>query len=75
MKLRLVRMSGKPVSMENLEAYTLEFKAKYDKILEQHGNDMLTVHQEVLKLDEELSTKWKRIESEELPNRLKHGVN
>ena len=67
MKLRLVRMSGKPVSMENLAAYTAEFKEKYDLILEKHGKDMLSVHQEVLKLDEELSNKWRKIEVESLP--------
>lgn len=67
MKLRLARMSGKPVSQENLEAYTMEFKEKYDKILEIHGKDMLSVHQEVLKLDQELHSKWQNIEVEQLP--------
>jgi hypothetical protein len=67
MKLRLARMSGRPVSAENLAAYEAEFKERYDKILEAHGNDMLTVHQELLKLDQELQGKWQRIEVEALP--------
>lgn len=71
MKLRLARMSGKPVSAANLEAYTLEFKSRYDAILETHGKDMLTVHQEVLKLDEELTGKWRQIEVESLPKSAK----
>lgn len=71
MKLRLVRMSGRPVSMDNLEAYTLEWKSRYDEILEKHGKDMLTVHQEVLKLENELQTKWNLIEREELPKSAK----
>ena len=71
MKLRLARMSGKPVSVKNLEAYTTEFKTRYDEILEKHGKDMLTVHQEILKLDEELTGKWKQIEVETLPKSAK----
>lgn len=71
MKLRLARMSGKPVSQENLEAYTMEFKQRYDEILEKHGKDMLTVHQEVMKLDEELTGKWRQIEVEQLPKSAK----
>lgn len=71
MKLRLARMSGRPVSAENLAQYETEFKARYDQILEQHGQDMLTVHQELLKLDEELQGKWQRIEVEALPKSAK----
>lgn len=71
MKLRLARMSGKPVSAENLAQYESEFKQQYDKILEQHGQDMLTVHQELLKLDNELQGKWQRIEMESLPKSAK----
>lgn len=67
MKLRLARMSGRPVSVENLAQYESEFKIRYDEILAQHGQDMLTVHQELRKLDEELQGKWQRIEVEALP--------
>lgn len=74
MKLRLVRMSGRPVSPENLAEYEAEFKKEYDKILEQHGQDMLTVHQELLKLDEVLQNKWQRIESNDIPKSKKGWV-
>jgi hypothetical protein len=71
MKLRLARMSGRPVSAENLASYESEFKERYDTILAQHGQDMMTVHQELLKLDEELQGKWQRIEMEDLPKSRK----
>lgn len=71
MKLQLVRMSGRPVSMQNLAEYDAEFKAEYDKILEAHSPDMLTVHQKLKELDEVLNNKWKLVEQQEIPKSAK----
>lgn len=71
MKLRLVRMSGMPVSPENLAAYNAEFKTAYDAILAEHGNDMLTVHQKLKELDEVLQKKWQTIKTSTVPKSAK----
>lgn len=71
MNLRLVRMSGLPVSEENLAAYNEEFKSSYDAIMEQHSPDMLKVHEALQALDKELQGKWQRIESNSLPKSAK----
>jgi hypothetical protein len=71
MRLRTIRFTGLPVAPENLKAYDEEFKTAYDAIVEKHGNDMLTVHQELLKLDEELAKKWASIESSDMPKSAK----
>lgn len=71
MKLKLVRMSGLPVSEENLAAYNEEFKAAYDIILAENGNDMLVVHQKLQELDANLQQKFQRIETSEVPKSAK----
>lgn len=74
MKLRTIRFSGLPVSPENLKQYNEEWKSAYDAILEQHGQDMLTVHQKVEQLEKDLQAKYVQIESNKLPASKKAWV-
>lgn len=71
MKLQIMRMSGQPVSPEHVEQYKAEFQTGYDAIVAEHGQDMLTVHQKLKELDEELMKKWDRILLEKLPTSAK----
>lgn len=75
MKLRLIRYSGLPVSKENLAQYDAEFKAAYDKIQEEHGQDMLAVHTALQELDKQLSSKWSSIEAASIPKSAKAWKN
>jgi hypothetical protein len=69
--MRIVRLSGKPVSTEQLKAYEDEFRETYDKLLETHGTDMQKMHEELIGLDTELASKYANIGVEELPKSQK----
>lgn len=71
MKLKTQRMSGRPVSQENLQQYVQEWQSAYDAIIAEHGSDMLTVHQKVLQLEQDLNSKWQAVESTEVPKSAK----
>ena len=71
MKLRTVRFSGLPVSKANLEAYDAEFKAAYDQISAEHGQDMLKMHEEILKVESALQAKYTQIEKFQMPTSAK----
>lgn len=69
--IKIFRYSGKPLTVEDLQAHKADFQAGYDKILQEHGPDMLKVHEELQKLDTELAQKWKLVDSVPLPKSAK----
>lgn len=71
MKLRTIRFSGLPVDPKNLEAYNSEWKTSYDEIVAKYSPDMLTIHQELEKLEQALQQKYVQIESNRLPTSRK----
>lgn len=71
MRLRTVRYSGAPVAPENLQAYDEAFKAGYDAIVAEHGQDMLTVHTKVQALEADLLAKFDNVERQQLPTTAK----
>lgn len=65
--MKTIRFSGRPVELENLKRYEDEWKSNYDAVLEKHGADMLTIQQELAKLETELQGKYKLIENLPIP--------
>jgi hypothetical protein len=71
MKLRTIRYSGLPVDPTMLEKYDKAWKEAYDAIMAEHGQDMLTVHGELEKLEAKLQSEYGNIELRELPKSTK----
>lgn len=71
MKLQIMRATGAPITLKNIEAYDLEFKARYDVILSECGSDMPTVQVMVQALQDELQQKYEIIGDEILPKSAK----
>lgn len=69
--MKLIRYSGRPVSLENLKAHEEEFKKRYDEISEMHGPDMLKIHESLIELDKELAQKWEVILEIDVPKSVK----
>jgi len=61
MKIKCVRQSGQPVDLTKQEEFKKEFQSRYDVILENHGQDMKTVHDKLKQLDIELAYKYDTI--------------
>ena len=70
-KVQIARASGAPLTLKNIEAYDLEFKARYDVILSEAGSDMPTVQDLVQALQDELQRKYEIIGDEVLPKSAK----
>lgn len=65
--MKVMRMSGRPVSLEQFNAYDAEFKARFDLIQAEVGNDMLAFQKKLIELDEELKPKYTVVEEWPLP--------
>ena len=63
-------MSGRPVSLEQFAAYDAEFKARFDVLQEQHGQDMLAFQAALIALDAVLKPKYSVIEEWPLPSTI-----
>lgn len=69
--IKAVRMSGRPVSLEQFEAYDAEFKERFDVIQAEVGPDMLTFQKKLMELDEELKPKYSVVEQWPFPSNQK----
>lgn len=61
--MKLIRHSGLPVKLENLEAYKKEWTEEFDKAKEKHGNDMLSLQKDLADLENKLLDKYNVIEN------------
>lgn len=61
-KIKIFRMSGLPVKEDQLDAYREEWKSGFDKYEKKHGKDMLSLQEDLAKLENELNDKYKTIE-------------
>lgn len=59
MKVALLRQSLNPVADRALDRMMEDYKSAYDTILDEHGQDMKTVHEMVEEMIEELNVKYK----------------
>lgn len=84
--MKLIRLSGRPVNIADLEAYEVEFKAGFDASMRKHAQpgqestedvmqlkavDMLSVQQDLQALDAELSSKYATVAEVQLPKTMK----
>ncbi len=65
--MKVQRMSGLPVKLDQLKAYDTEFKERFDIIQAEVGTDMLAFHAKLLELDAELKPKYSLVEDWPLP--------
>lgn len=65
--MKVMRMSGRPVSLEQFTAYDNEFKARFDLIQAEVGQDMLAFQAKLIELDDELKPKYNLVEDWALP--------
>lgn len=68
--MKVMRMSGRPVSLEDFWAYDAEFKTRFDIIAAEVGQDMLAFQARLLALDEELKPKYKLVEDWPMPTTI-----
>ncbi len=66
--MKVMRMSGRPVSLEQFAAYDAEFKERFDAIQAEVGPDMLTFQARLVALDEELKPKYNLVEDWPIPS-------
>lgn len=64
-------MSGLPVQLEDLETFKQEWKTEFDRLQKVHGNDMLSLQKDLAALDESLRSKYKIVDTIELPKSLR----
>lgn len=69
--MKLQRMSSKPVYTDELEAYTNEFRAEYDKAELVYGKDMVGLNEAILSFEKQLQQKYKIVVDIKLPNSQK----
>ena len=67
MKVKIIRESGRPVKLEQLEKFDEDFKAAYDAIAEECGQDMEAMHNKLDGLDAKLAEKYDTIVEIEYP--------
>ncbi len=65
--MKVMRMSGRPVSLEQFAAYDAEFKARFDAIYAEVGTNMLEFQAKLVALDEELKPKYSLVEEWPMP--------
>jgi hypothetical protein len=71
MKLRIMRMSGLPVQLQDLENYKAEFGAGYDAAQLECGKDMLALQTKLQELENSLLAKYSNTGVQELPKSAK----
>lgn len=59
--MKLMRASGLPVELENLNAYQTEWTAEFDRLKDKHKTDMLSLQSDLAALENELLAKYKCI--------------
>lgn len=69
--MKLMRFSGRPVLLENLEAFEAEFKQEFDKIAANVGADMPAFADQLKVLDESLKLKYRFTEDLGMPKSAK----
>lgn len=69
MKVKTIRQSGNPVSIEDYLEFRKEFEARYDTLYDQYKTDknMESFNTELTKLDAKLAKKYDTIVEWELP--------
>lgn len=65
--MRIMRMSGLPVQLKDLEAHKAEFMVRFDEAKEKAGNDMLALQGLVATFEAELNAKYSLTGHVELP--------
>lgn len=67
MKIKIIRESGRPVKLDQLEKFEIEYKSRYDVLAADHGKNMLALEKSLEDLDKELAPKYDTIEEIEYP--------
>ncbi len=65
--MKVMRMSGRPVSLEQFAAYDAEFKERFDLIAAEVGQDMMAFQAKLVDLDAELKPKYNLVEDWPMP--------
>lgn len=68
--MKVMRMSGRPVTLEDFAAYDAEFKENFDRIQAEVGQDMLEFQRRLIALDDELKPKYKLVQDWPFPGTL-----
>lgn len=60
--MKVIRQSGMPVQLQNLESYKSEWTLEFDKLQAKHGLNMLDLSKDAAVLETELLKKYGTIE-------------
>ncbi|MBV6514163.1 MAG: hypothetical protein FMNOHCHN_03753 [Ignavibacteriaceae bacterium] len=66
-KLKVMRLSGRPVDIDELEAYKEKWRITYDKVIERCKLDMLRVHKLLLRVERIMQKQYKLVQDWDLP--------
>ncbi len=71
MKVKIIRQSGLPVNLTDLEQFKTEFRTAFDEAEQRIGKDMLTLQTEIQKIERTLQDKYPTVIDVELPTNSK----
>jgi hypothetical protein len=69
--MKIMRVTGLPVDLDNLEKYKAEWTEGFDMRKAKHGNDMLSLQEDLASFEKELNLKYPTQESIEYPKTQK----
>lgn len=71
MSIQVIRRSGLPIDVEKLSEFKEEFRTEFDTLNKKHGKDMLSLQQDVAKLEDRLNIKYTTIGNFDFPKSQK----
>ena len=71
MKIRILRQSGLPVNLDDLNNYREKFRTLFDKAVRIAGKDMLRLNKKLVIIEKVLQKKYPTVSEVDLPKTLK----
>jgi hypothetical protein len=71
MKVKIIRQSGLPVDLTDLEKFKAEFRTAFDEAEQRIGKNMLLLQTEIQKIERSLQDKYPTVVEIELPTNSK----